>query len=155
MSTEVDKTVLPDESKPKTTHTIRQIEVKKGIAYDTNNLHHTLSVGLIAELEENASLPFVTTCLERFIDERLERELKERQPRQTSPQHSNEPLSFDPETLQWRTSEGKHGKLELIGIEDNHTKELAERITNGMRDYMEFTYWIFKDKVTIGRRKVR
>lgn len=132
---------------------IRQIEVKKGLAFETGKVHHNISFGVLIDINDEEVLSSIKGMAEHTLDVWLTQTMNET--RESSGPSNDNSLSFDPETLKWNKSDGRGNPLELISITDGRTKELFERIKGGMSVYNGWTYWVFKDNVTIGRRKVR
>jgi hypothetical protein len=133
------------------TFRIRTIEVKKGVAFESGRIHNNISFGLVIDINDEQGLNSVKHAAEATIDGWLTRALNEPHKGYSS---SNNPLSFDPETSQWNDSAGRLGPLQLISISDEKTSELQDKINSGTREFGGYTYWIFRDKTTIGRRKI-
>jgi len=129
---------------------VRTVKVEKGAAFEDGRIHRTMTVGFTAEVIDSNSTAFVVSTLERNADLHIARAIESamHKPFESTP-------TFEIDELSWKYSQGKKGvPLQLIGIADSQTKELANLIRHGMSEYNGFSYWIFKDNTTIGRRKI-
>jgi hypothetical protein len=126
---------------------VRSIEVKQGVAFDVGRIHRNVSFSLIIDINDERAVSYSKGCAVREIKRWLEQEMQ-------NAEQGLDPLDFDPETLNWNYSE-KGRPLQLISITNENTRKLRDLIEKGMSEFGGYTYWIFRDGTTIGRRKIR
>jgi hypothetical protein len=129
------------------TYIIRTVEIEKGIYYeDSNGKERWLAMRLRADMGTGTSVPFVSTTLERLIDENIESTVK-----RTAGHTQQKTLGEILNSLQWFHSK-KNPRMELTSQDCETYRLLVDNIhKNGELNIEGYHYFILKDGKAVGR----
>jgi len=146
---EQHKNLIEKDEQHSNTYVIRAVEIEKAINYkDTNGRERWLAMRLKAELGKDTSVPFVSTILEKLIDEDIESTVR----RTAGPKEKT--LGEVLNALQWFYSK-KNPKLQLTSYDCETYRLLVEHIEkNGPFDIEGYHYFRLPDGKACGRTRI-
>lgn len=142
---------MSEELKPKR-FSIQKLKVEKSVAYQVGTVKKNINFSVSSDILDEEAIPFAKNTCMRIIDRFIAEEMKDDGKVVTTPE-----FDVNVEEIEWKSATGERGPFLITSDSQPETEKLREWLSEhyGTFSFGGYDYWLLKDKIAIGRRKVR